>query len=683
MFSFAQPPALYRQSGLALLLVLLQCWLVCMPPFQTGIWVQTEPTICFLYICACLSALWLGVGAFKGWLTPAQGCTPLLLLMLGWIAWQIVMTCTAILPYRSWFGPPQTGDGTGIAIATLLTALLTCPVWQVVSMRRIILIVCAVSYFVQCVLHLIYPEVGGNPYMPDRWVPAQWPEYLPFIGAYLWVAAFLGGAITSKKSFAIMVAAMLVMLRDSCNKAAGGFFIPALVLSSLIVFLPQAKRVFAVTPLWRWLMILGCLLPFSLVIFSNDIQVGNTQSHSALRKIFSEMNEGFGSRVLLNRVGVMTIQNEPERMVFGNGWGTFSDDLFRYGLVPDTYVYKNGERVPNWFLIDGSSHHSHNQPLEALLSLGAVGLALWYGFYAIALMRLPEAQFWSVAPMLVALTGLGHFWFPLPQCFAYQGLFMGVLLVSCGGFKPLPSVRGQVMAVFAVMAAVVMGLSACAKWHAMMHADSVHKAILYGSYKDHTEEWLGEDIARGGDSWATSARFYATEASSQTRLDDNTLGWFTYFLHNAHSAAQNSRIGPHASFLELRIEYYLFGGFNNPIFDSLRHEATEAFENSAIRMTHKAPLRDDQISFFLINLPGLTNNNIEREEHILNRLLAVAPHHRSCLWLLGNIYMQMPSKEELGRALLKEAIVTHVEKIYPITDAQIAEASKALGLPSR
>lgn len=651
MFIFTGSTPLFRRLGLIALLCQLNCFVIGMPPFQAGIWVQSEPAVLLLYIAAAFSALWLSWGLANRQLA-CVATPPLMLALILWIAWQLLVTFAAPIPWRSWFGPPQTGDGAGMWIAILLTTLIACPLWENLSSRRVVLYGCAISFFIQCALHLYYPELPGNPYTPERWVPAQWPEYLPFIAGYLWVAAFLSGIITDKKRYALMALAMLLVLVVSCNKSAIGFFTAALLVTTAARHYPPARP-------WRIAAMLMCLLPFSLVLASPAIPVGST-STGVIDRIFSHMNDGFGTRVLLDRVGLSVLQHEPQRLLIGGGWGAFSDDLFKYALVKDVAVYQNGERNPNWFLIDGSSHHSHNQPLEALLSMGLIGLAFWYALPMLALWRLPKEHFWSYAPMIAALAGLGHFWFQLPQCFPYQGLYFAALLTACADGKK-PQAPGWKSAFAVTAACAAMAWSAGEQYRAMIHADRVHRVILTGSYRDYSEAWLGEDIRHGGDRWATSARYYVSVAS--VKPDANARGWYGYFLHNAHVAAANSAIGAHASFLEFRLESYLLSSFTMPVFDPLRSEAMASLEDSVIRLTIKAPLREDQIASYLADLPVYTQGNTEEQIRILSRILAVAPHHRSALWLLGRLYTKTEGKEDQGLAMVREAEAAHVEQV--------------------
>lgn len=688
MFTFTDNTRLFRQLGLALFLCQLNVFIACMPPFQTGIWVQTEPTVLVIFITCAMAGLWLAYGIGQKKITAPDSLAPLFLCLLLWIGWQVLVTCFAILPVRSWYGPPQTGDGTGMWIAIALMMLLAHVLWQSEPCRRIILFTSAISLAIQCALHFYYPAVDGNPYMPDRWVPAQWPEYLPFIGGYLWVAGCAGGAIKNHKHFLLAVAAMALLLVDSSNFTAMGIFSLALLAMTAQRFLslsPALHKYLQPNRSWRLAMLAACVAPFLLVIVSPVFPAaGSDENPTGALAAFSKINEGMGSRMIMNRVGMNAMWHEPQRWLIGNGWGTYTDDLFKYGLVDGIYSYKNGQRIPNWFLVEGTSHHSHNQPLEALLSLGLLGMLLWFALPMLALWTLPTVHFWLCAPMVVALTCLGHFWFQLPQCYPYQALYLATLLSICTQPQSLRvALKSNRLIAALVLALFIMGLSGYWHYRAMIHADRVHYALLNQSYKKFTEDWLAEDLRYGGDRWATSARFFSTDATNKAangKLNDNILGWYAYLMHNAQKAAKDPAIDARASIVELRLQYYLFGGFDDPRSNPLRHEQAALFEDSIIRALHKAPLRDDYTAFFLINLPSFTSDDSQRQIKILERILAVAPNHRGAQWVLGKILLSISGKEERGRKLLQKAIAHHVEDVFPITGDELQAVRSQLKL---
>lgn len=680
MFHFATDHSLYRRSGLALLLFQLAVFVWSLPPFQSGIWLQTEPIVCVMLGCAALTAIWFACGFFKGWVTAHTRPHPLWLIQLAWLGWQMLATVAATSPWRSWFGPPQTGDGTALSLSLFLITLLASALWEVASFRRAIIGTMLATLLAQGVLHTIYYQDPDYTYHPDRWAPAQWPEYLGFMVAYVWLALFAGERIESMKAYLTLLVFTAFLLFVSWNKTAIALFVPVLILSMAMSWLPLPKHIQKILvpgKKWRIAAMLACVLPMAMVPASGWVSLLEPYAaENHIAALLTAKSDGIGARLVMNQVAISTMRHEPDRWLLGDGWGRYTDDLFKYALVDGVYVFHEGNREPNWFLVDGSSYHSHSQPLEALLSLGLTGMLLWYALPLMLLWFLPAVWFWPCAPMLVALTMLGHFWMQLPQCLVYQGVALALLLAHCtGNTQAAAPARRRVYTAALLCVALVMAWSAYGQWSAMRYGETLQEALHSGSHEGFSEEWLAQDFARGGDRWLSSVSFYSKEASvkaAKKEADGNMLVWYSDFLHTAHQASVNPKMGARVSAMELRLQYYLFGGFDDPIFTDLRHEATHEFENAVIRITHKAPLRDDYTTFFLLNLSGYTHDDIEREKKILTRMLLVAPDNRGALWLLGFIMSKTTGSEEEGLAMMKKAAQMHVENIFPVTGNDLA-----------
>jgi hypothetical protein len=88
VFHLATPNRIYHYIGLVLMGVHLSLFLFGLPNFQYGIWNQTEPVQVALYALTMLACIWLAVGIARGWL-EMQPLHPMLVVLLGWIGWQV------------------------------------------------------------------------------------------------------------------------------------------------------------------------------------------------------------------------------------------------------------------------------------------------------------------------------------------------------------------------------------------------------------------------------------------------------------------------------------------------------------------------------------------------------------------------------------------------------------------
>lgn len=670
-------PKPFQYSGLAVLLFQLCLFIWALPPFQMGIWLRTEPIVFALFATTILSSAWMALGMSRKWIKMQSPLHPVWLCLLAWAGWQMLATLCATSPWRSWFGPPQTGDGTALSLVMLITAMQASLLWQQAAFRRIIAITAVFASLLLTALHIIYHRVLEDLFIPDSMAPMEWPDYLPFIGGYLWITLLAAGYITSTTRYITLTIFMAVILFASSNRSAHALLVPAIIVSTVAYCLPlppALRRLSERHTLWRSVFLVACALPMTMVAIGEILPTLDADKQSGFIRHLMIKDEGIGTRMVLNQVAVSTLAHEPSRWLIGDGWGRFTDDVFKYALVDGVHVFHNGRREPNWFLVDGNAYHVHSQPLEALLSLGLPGIALWYALPMLLLWYLPKPLFWSCAPMLVALVALSHLWMLLPQCIPYQALFIAAMLAVLP-VQPARHKYSPFPAIACASVALVMLWTACEQWFAMRWGNTLQEALLRDRpHTDYNEDWLAEDFKRGGDRWTASAIFYSKSASSKANIgqaDSNTLGWYRYFLNTAHMAAVDPSIGARTSSMQLRLQYYLFGGFEDAMFSDLRREAAKDFENAAIRMTHKAPLRDDYTSFFLINLGDYTHYDRQRQQQILTRMLLIAPDHRGALWMLGHLLTADEERAADGANMMARAVAMHVEKVFPLTDDDI------------
>lgn len=124
---------------------------------------------------------------------------------------------------------------------------------------------------------------------------------------------------------------------------------------------------------------------------------------------------------------------------------------------------------------------------------------------------------------------------------------------------------------------------------------------------------------------------------------ENDRDWYQQFLKVGHEAG----ISPHTNALLRMIEpklsmMLLFEFKNSSPIDDLKPEIYKTIISSIVRISESATQREDFIDPFLTNLQEFTHNNQKEQIDILEQILAVAPNHRSALWLLGGVYETMP-----------------------------------------
>lgn len=683
MFFFARNSYLYPRIGLVWLMVQLCLFIFGTPPFHMGIWLQTEPDMVAMYTLATGNALWLLYGVIRRELV-AQKPPALFYVVLSWVLWQVVPVAFAFTPYRAWFGPVEMGEGTGWHVAMLLTMMVAIPIWQVKALRNALMIWAACVISLESMLHVIF-STRSAAYVPGLWIPAQWAAYLAFMVGYFWIMIMAGNYVWTPAVWMAVIAFTADVMIISYNKTAIALM-PLVLLSSFGVFLWQKKKgADALLPgrKVRLAMVLMVFVPLSWVAFS-AFYVAPATSGDSKEKLkllnLSHKDSALGSRIGLIQVGIRTMENEPRRWLVGDGWGSYTDAMFRYSLLPGVRMFENGERKPNWGFVDGNAYHTHCQPLEALLALGLPGMLLWFAIPITALLTIPARLLWPCGPMLLLITTTGYFWFQLPQCVPMQGVMLAALCsVSASGAARR---RTRLVPMLGYMTAVVaMGLSVNQQYEAMLYGERVYKGSRYLDLEHYPLEMLAKDMWRGGDHLRTSAQGFALSLDREHGdIDDRQHSWYQQFMNMGDMMYNSPAIGPRGNYVKLWLEYKLLLNLGYPIMADLGHRATSQMRDTVVGMAKVAPLRDDLAGFYFMNIDQVTPNAAEQMD-MYRDLLAVAPNYRPALWMLGNMLYKSPDTQKEGAEIIRRAIQLHVEDVYAVTDDELARWKKTLEMP--
>jgi len=573
------------------------------------------------------------------------------------------------------------GEGAGWHSAFLILMLTACPLWQIVSYRRILLNLASAAILVQALLHWLYPLSEEYRYIPGSWTPGTYPSYIAFMVGYVWLAWAVQGALHTPRGRSVLALCALLALYASRNASGMTLLGSAAVLSVLVLALMRfrpVQRMLTPTPALRGAVVLLCLLPLGWYGFSAYF----TTLHSYTDNIgplamLSDKDGSLGSRIVLNQIGMSAMHHEPARWLIGNGWGGFTDDVFKYVLVDDIHVFEAGERAPNNLMVDSHTFHSHSQPLEALLALGLPGMALWFALPMLLLWSLPTGLFWYCAPMLLGLTVLPFLWFELAQCVPYRALGFAALYIACAQhFQTQPSPHARRYLAGLLCGMLAMGWSAWEQKQAIAYGMELREAAHALPVEDFDSEWIASDLRRGGDRLRSSMTFHAkwlTLKSGIDGLDDNDRGWYTQFMQVAQEAATSPGTTARVALLDTWMKYNLLASYDDPVFAETRLEVISSLADSVMNLARIAPLRDDLASAFLLNLPAITEGDEQRQLTILNQFLAIAPDHRGALWVLGGLLSKMPEREAEGKALRKKAAALGVERVYPVTYDELAD----------
>ena len=689
MYNFSASSALYRGLGLALCLLQLSLFSFGFPPFQFGIWVQIEPEQMMMFLYAYLACAWLVLGIAKGWLVSRTN-VPLWWAMVAWLLWQLIPTAFASTPWRSWFGPPELGEGVAWHVSLLLMVMVFIPILQIEKYRRWIFYYAFFAVCFQALTHVINAMNGATDnmkFVTGVWVPTLLPKDLPFMVAYIWIAAMSWKQIKSRVGYAALVGFFLAILWISHNRTSEVLlllmFIPTLMVP-ILVKRGYLRRFFYP---WRMAAIVACFLPVAWVLFA--VNFGTTQYWIYGDKAFEhsmDRQEGFslanrdgniGGRIPFLQASWQVIKHEPTRLIAGDGWGRFTDDVYKYALVDGVYVYRDGKRQPNWTVLeDVPIVHAHSQPVEALLSLGLPGMILWYVIPVLSLWYLPKRHFWPCAPLIVGVVMVSYFWFELVQDMPYRALALASLCCFSTGYtqRNLHSRQGVTLLMLAA-ACIAMGWSAWQQRCALMYTERIRVGLISTSYREFPFEWMTDDFKRGGDRLRELGLLQEI-ALAHTIVaqppDDFDRGWYLLFIKAMHEYAISPHSNARAATTELWMSYKLFSELAVPNFLSLQLLVMPAVPKALLLIARKAPLRDDVAATYLLNLDKYNSGDVAKETTFLKELLSINPEHRGGLWTYGKMLSTTHGHEEEGKAMMRRAVAAGLEKVFPVTAEEVA-----------
>ena len=669
MIKFNNASDFFKLTGLSLLCAQLLLFVFCLFPFQFGTWFNTEPALLALFALGALNAFWLGGGIINGWFIVERPVHPLLYGLLAWAGWQFLTLPFAENPMRSWMGIPQTGEGAAWQVLLTILTFSTMPLWENLRYRKIILGVGAISMCVMTYLHFnlgIFCWKFANYVENNPDTPANWPDYLAFIAGYLWLAFACSGKLRSPKLYILMMFICSATIFTTTNTTAN-FFVFPMFIGMGIVFLFRFWRkkprwisaIITPSKTWKILAVIGMFLPLYWVAISQQPDR------------FPCKNETMASRAVFNQAVISTISHEPSILLAGKGWGEFSDDMFKYGMVDGLYSFKNGVYQPNCMWLSGTVFHPHNQPMQALLAGGVVGFLIFMLLPILAILPLRGALFWWCAPVVIALNAVGYTWFTLPQVLPFQALAFAAL---CAG-RPAQTRKNYSIPrwffapIFAL--ALLLVFSLWQQYQAIRYGERLASIMGENPKQAEVVEFLAEDIARGGDRLVEATEYYAQKIADNVNAGEateNDRDWYRNFLEVAHLATLQNKAGARLVKLEVELSMLPFRFLKNSPIDDLKPQIKANLVDNIIRISATAPEREDFIAPFLLSLDGMTGGDVNKESEILEKILAVAPNHRAALLLLGDLYEKSSDAQtkQQGAQMKERAKKLGVDRVLPI-----------------
>lgn len=662
-------PRWFVRTGASLLIAFLFAFVAGIGPLRYGFWETQEPRQLALFLLAALQGGWFAVGLLGGRFQVIRPVPILFLLLAVWVLWQLIITfAVAHSPWQAWFGNPDFGEGTYWYLTLLMTGVQAFLLWADEACRKWLLRALLVAVALLASLQILIDKNAV-------WNINGWGDYLAFIIGWAWVMLLIAKPeLSVKRRFQLGLAALILLIALHNRVATLCFAVAFIAAQGAHEIAADAGRKSLHVYRWqRWLGVAACLFP---IVYT----VGSVWAAAHFE---TYNNDSFGLRIHLNTVGITALMNEPWRLAFGAGWDSFQDAHIGYALHDTVRLFTEGKLEPNLNSYFMGAYHSHNQPLEAMLSGGVLGFALWLGIAVVPLLRIPDALFWRTAPLHVALVITSYFWFNLSFVLGFYALYLAVLSHS---FLPAKAAsRSRIappwLAFLCIAIAFAMLWSSAQQLKAMLYSHWLATSIEK-PYEAYAPEAILEDVPRGGERLAAITNQllkrisdievdkalppHKREKIRPAPLQPGAEHWVETLLQATHQMASSPHVGMQVRMTDMWVQFFLqTPQAAHPRFDGARAQSFALYPETVLRAARDLPGREDYATPYLYYL---VNHGDKAElTKTLDALLAVAPQHRVALYLKGNMLLKTPSRAAEGREMLDRALAAGVAKIYPIS----------------
>ena len=681
------------------------------PQFEFGIWGQTEPVLIGLHFSAALAAVSLAVTL---WSTKKIGIlagSPIVLFPLVVALWSFMVGFTHDFPSLSWFGSPEQGEG---FLLYLELGIFAASASIVIKFRLARYLVAVSAIVVTCIVTILTIRfIDGS---GSFFVPLFFSDYLGFSGIYVVAiaATYLRG--TNRLILIAGVILGLVVVIYSQNRAAWGLvFIAAPILALTGLFLSKyvsSKKLRGTAALAIVLLVFVITAGLSTIDFRGytkmfeyaasieriDAPQGRS-SRDAYKTFNMRLHSLLGSQESRQHLHVMSleaIKAKPETLALGQGWGLFKRH-FASNLPldwvklrdDDPALIKNEEWLlsGHWDAVNRVDFSSHNGYVDALLSVGIIGLLLVLGI-TVALPLWCRKKFIILAGTVGFMSaGLQTQWFQVPQVLPLFALALGGFTAPVNFRRDFPRVK-KLAPWFLLGIAFLLGTSGLVATkfisYAYYYSPNMKESI---STKDGKLVCLNyfEDQGRGGDHLTHRLRAISDLVKDKIRKSKYI---------NAETRKEMLLLGsPQAPFDNISLNimrgavcssesYIDRGAALSLLISALNVRADFAFldlpnelkplVNKLMKtwgwrvreLVSRAPTRTDLAAPYLLFL--LKTGDEARFANLSNSLFALNPDDPIALWFSGIALLSNPNKGDIGIQRMLSALEKEVERLIPV-----------------
>ncbi len=657
--------ALLRRVGVLVIGLALAAGLaivfLALPPFQTGIWIQSEPVGLALHAVAALAALGLALALFGG--SRAAGAAirhPFVLLPGALGLCGLALAPSVDIPLLSWFGTPELGEGIAghFDLAALIAGSLVMRRYR--RLRRGLAWI-ALAGATGAAALTVHTEARW------AWAPFWFYDYLAFYGIF--VTVILLGALRPRAMpwrLAVVAYGFAVVVLSG-NRAA---IVLALVLVPAVwggLWLLRRRAAVA-----RWLAAAG-VAAMPLVMIPAVIQGGESGIAS------------LHSRLLHLEVSGNALRDAPLLLINGQGWGRHGDRV-NVDLPARSVDFLADRNVgADWDAVSKQVHfHSHHFLVEALLSVGVLGLLLAWAIPVALPLCCRRERIAEAGAFAVLSAALFSLWFQLPGSVPYMALAFAAI-ARPGHARPTPARARSVAAT--IMFAVAIILAATAISGTRVAATMFEAARANRDTEPLAAKALADcgrfltDSGRGGVHLATLFRSFTVNltaklAEGRAILDQDVARLRDYicaYRREMTGGRPSWRLASVGLIVRSELAFVLDDPKLKPVANEFLADWGTALGNYLARARRRGDMAVPYLSW------RLAAGDDAAVVAMASRILAGDRDDPVGLWFSGTVLIATPETAAEGIARMRRALALGLERIMPVDAALKTQIRSAPG----
>lgn len=594
----------FRASLSVAIAISFWVFVAALPPFRIGIWVDSECVLVvahlvFAVIGLCLSLLWC--------VTKELFCSRHTLVFACFAVFSLLVTWWAKNPVVHHFGVPLLGEGSVLFFGL---SLLSFGIDNASKRKFIYWSAIAACSTAGILVFFNHPIYGLN--INSNWLPYVFGAFLAPIALGIYIISTL---THNKIAKAAIVCLSLLLLLLSHNKTA---WIAVVI----------AVFVWLVTKKFKHGYFLQKIICASIPLLSvGAIYIlGSWPAFSSLE-----------SRKFAIQSYMLAWQESLLSLLIGNGWGYYFENLQKHIITLPVGFFNNHSWKPSWDGINRLDFHCMHFGVEALFSIGLMGLVL----YVILILILFSKQNYkknSFNTFLFAILFgcLTSTWFTLICVWPFFVLGFSIL-----DQQKLNLTRAPLPIVYLLISTMLCAWAAVTYWQTAVLYPANSKSLFY-NFTNSKSMPAQNDIKAA----------YNYRGFHLGHFALNTLKKMDRMPYSIIAAELNlvfSVYDPTTSPLVLDVA--ILHGISH--FSGDNDTKQDIWKKVANAVLQKAPKRTDLLVAYVNELIG--SNQLEKAKSFIIGMLNKNPEDPFALWLSGICHVYEKDIDH-GRALMAKAL---------------------------